>query len=201
MIYRQAQIYKFLGLCEQENFEKKILDCGAGGDRPPLGLFFENGYETCGIEFDDEQINKASEFEKSNKMKLNIIKGDMRKLPFEDCSFPFVYSYNSVFHMKKSDVAVSIGEMLRVLKSGGLMLVNFLTKEDEWFGRGEDLGDGQFIQFEHGHDVIHSYFDIEEAEQLLKGTELIHREKRLIDRIYEGGMLKQGYVDYIVRKK
>ena len=51
MIYRQTQLYKFLEYCNKSNMEKKILDCGAGGNMPPLGLFYSEGYETYGFKY------------------------------------------------------------------------------------------------------------------------------------------------------
>lgn len=71
---------------------------------------------------------------------LNIENGDMRNLRFDDSTFSFVYSYNSIFHMSKEDIQKSINEFYRVLKPKGLMFVNFLTTSDFRCGHGENLG-------------------------------------------------------------
>ena len=84
MIYRQTSVYKFLDYCNQSNLEKKVVDCGAGGNMPPLGMFYSEGYETVGIEMDNNQISLAGSFEKKHNIKLNIIKGDMRYIPFKN---------------------------------------------------------------------------------------------------------------------
>lgn len=81
-------------------FGKNILDCGAGGDYPPLAIFSEFGYKTYGIEISDSQIEKAKVFEEQVGLELNISKGDIRELPFEDESISYIYSYNSIFYMK-----------------------------------------------------------------------------------------------------
>ncbi len=78
----------------------------------------------------------------------------MQSLPFEDASFSFVYSYNSIFHMKKQQIAVAIKEIKRVLKPGGLCFVNFLSTADSEYGVGEQVGAGEFVQSEHGRNVI-----------------------------------------------
>ncbi len=39
----------------------KILDCGAGGETPPLGLFHESGFETWGIDISPEQLQRGTE--------------------------------------------------------------------------------------------------------------------------------------------
>lgn len=201
-IFRQSQLYRFLFYSqdhsEENNLSRSILDCGAGGIQPPLGLFHSFQYETAGIEFSDQQIQRAAEFEKKENINLNIRKGDMRELPFSDHSFSFVYSYNSVFHMPKSDIKKSINEMKRVARPGGLLYVNLLTENDTGFGTGEKVGHGEYLQEEHGGQVIHSYFSTEEQKKLFDGENVILREERILDRKFDDGMYRQGYVDYIL---
>lgn len=201
IIFRHTQLYKFLRYCNEEGLEKLILDCGAGGNCPPLALFAENGYKTFGIEFDDNQLNKANIFAKEYNLELNISKGDMRELPFEDESMDYAYSYNAIFHMKKKDILKSINEMKRVLKPGGLCFVNFLTVNDFRYGYGEELEKGEFLQEEDDEKVVHTYYEIDEGDAHFKDMEILVKENRVLERIFEGEKIRQGFVDYIVRKK
>ena len=114
-------LYKFLRQCNSSLLEKSILDCGAGGDNPPLQLFYEYGYETSGIEISGEALKKAKAFCKENDVKLHILKGDIRKIPFRDEMFSFVYSYNTIPLMSKKDVTIAMSEMERVLKTSGFV--------------------------------------------------------------------------------
>lgn len=200
ILFKQAQLYRFLNYCNESNMGKTVLDCGAGGNNPPLALFCENGYKTYGIEISDEQIKKAEAFEGKNSMKLNITKGDMRKLPFEDNSISFIYSYNSIFHMTKSDITKSVDEIKRVLKPHGICLVNFLSINDGWYGEGEELGKNEFYQIERGEKVIHSYYEPDEGEKHFKDMKILFKENRVLDWTFEGEKIKQGYIDYIVQK-
>ena len=208
IIYKQTPLYKFLDYCEQEieavdgkhQKQYKVLDCGAGGDMPPLGLFYSKGYITTGIEFDEKQIEKAEIFSLQNELALDIVKGDMTELKFDDDSFDFVYSYNSVFHMKKVQIAQAIKEMKRVLKPKGLLFLNFLSVDDFRCGEGPDLGNHQYEQMDD-EPVIHSYFTYDEAEQYFDDMEFVVKERRIIERIYEGERIKQGFIDYIIRKR
>lgn len=43
-MFRQPQLYRFLNFCNEEGLEKTVLDCGAGGNMPPLAAFLEHGY-------------------------------------------------------------------------------------------------------------------------------------------------------------
>jgi len=180
--------------------EKTVLDCGAGGDSPPLSLFARYEYSTYGLEINMEQIQKATQFAEKRGQYLNIQQGDMRHLPFSDQSVSFVYSYNSIFHMKKEDVKNTINEMKRVLKPNGLMFVNFLTVKDFRVGEGVDLGENQYEQIEDNEPVIHSYYDYNEADKMFDEMELIYKEDRVLERIFEEEKIRQGFIDYILKK-
>lgn len=200
MIYRQTALYKFLDYCNKSSLEKKVLDCGAGGDMPPLGMFYAEGYETMGIELDKEQIERAKKFEKEHGMNLHITQGDMRKLPFKDGELSFIYSFGSIFHMNKEDIRRTIEEFKRVLKEDGLCYINLLSTKDFRYSVGECVGKDEFVQDEGGEKILHSYFEEDEADKYFEDMTLLYKEHRVYERIYEGNLIKQGAVDYIVKK-
>lgn len=198
-IFKQIPLYRFIMFCNDTNMDKTVLDCGAGGDCPPLSLFSEYGYLTHGLELDTKQLEEANNYANNKGQNLNIEKGDMRNLKFDNETFSFVYSYNSVFHMKKVDVSKSINEMKRVLKQNGLLFVNFLTTKDFRCGTGVDFGENQYEQMDDV-PVIHSYFEECEADKYFGDMEILYKEDRVLERIYEGEKIRQGFIDYIARK-
>ncbi|WP_405175819.1 class I SAM-dependent methyltransferase [Paenibacillus sp. FSL H8-0261] len=199
-LFKQIPLYRFLALCNESGMEKTILDCGAGGDTPPLSLFANYGYATYGIEMNVEQMNRANQFAAERGQNLNIYQGDMRQLALNDESMSFVYSYNSIFYMKKQDVKEAINELKRVLKPGGLLFVNFLTIKDFRVGDGVDLGEHQYEQMEDDELVIHSYYDYDEADSMFSDMQLIYKEDRVLERKFEGEWIRQGFIDYIYIK-
>lgn len=185
-------LYKFLRYCDSSPLEKLVLDCGAGGDDPPLQLFHEKGYKTWGVEVSDEPFKQAKSFCKKQSIELNILKGDMRHLPFKSSSFSFVYSFNAIFFMTKKDIAISMKEIERVLRRKGLCFVNFVSVDDpdaRPFCK-PFLGNLRFSQLED-----------DEADQYFRNFELIHKEKRIIGRKSHDKWLDQAYIDYIAQKK
>lgn len=102
--------------------------------------------------------------------------------------------------MRKTEVVKSLQEMIRVLKPGGVLFVNFLTVNDFRCGEGPHLGDNQYEQFDDDQPVIHSYYSAEEPDVLFSDMEVLFKEDRVLERIYEGERIRQGFVDYIVRK-
>ncbi|NHK30773.1 MAG: class I SAM-dependent methyltransferase [Asgard group archaeon] len=202
IILHQTPIYNFLWHIKQyaPTLEKKILDCGAGGGLPPLALFKEHGFETHGIDISKENIKRAEDFGKSHGMDLNIIHGDMRELPYDDQSFSFAFSYNTIFHMTKKDIKKALKEMRRVLKTDGLCYVNFMTIEDGMYGDGEELEKGECLQRECGEDVIHTFFDDDELPSFLEGFELIALDKRYVKRPLRWKDYTGCYFDCIIKK-
>ena len=195
-----AMLYQFLLHCERSTLDKNILDCGAGGPNPPLSVFRQYGYVTRGIEISESSLSKSAEFCKETGMELGITRGDMRNLPFGDCTFSFVYSYNSVLHMVKEDIRKSVNEMIRVLKKDGLLYFNLLSVDDCGYGDGEKVGNGEFSQDEDGEKVTHSYYEDCEADGYCAGHEILLKQKRLADVKHGGKMYRLGFIDYMVRK-
>jgi len=199
-IFKQIPLYRFIMYCNETTMDKTVLDCGAGGDCPPLSLFSDYKYITHGIEFNINQLEKANQYANMKNQCLNIKQGDMRQLKFENESFSFVYSYNSVFHMTKADVLKSINEIKRVLRPNGLIFVNFLTTRDHRCGTGVALGENQYEQMDDDMPVIHSYFEEDEPDMYFENMKILYKESRVLERIYKGEKIKQGFVDYIVKK-
>lgn len=196
-------LFRYLRLCEKSKLKKKILDCGAGGRTPPLYVFYMLGYETHGIDISEDQIEEAKVFCEQKGIDLGIEKGDMRDLPFEDSSFSFAYSYNTIFHMTKTEIAIAMKEMKRILKRNGLLYVNFTSTDDSRFGEGRKIGDGEYDHGERGEIELHSYFRDDEPDQFLVGLQILMKQKRIRETGTTIGGKKRvaAYLDYVAKKK
>jgi ubiquinone/menaquinone biosynthesis C-methylase UbiE len=197
---RDTPVLDFLNECNKSPLPKKILDCGAGGGHPPLAIFYNAGYETHGIEILDSQIERAEKFAQENNFSLNIIKGDMRKLPYENECFSFVFSHHTIFHMSKVEVGKAIKEMERVLVPGGLIFINFPSYECVGYGEGKELEKGEFLQMEFGEEVLHSYYEDREADMYFENFDFISIRKWILLK-NEGWVDNMGMIEYIVKKK
>ncbi|NHJ13747.1 MAG: class I SAM-dependent methyltransferase [Candidatus Thorarchaeota archaeon] len=194
--------YRFLHFIEtlesDKKPEKRVLDCGAGGSRPPLALFHLLGYETHGIDIAAAQVKRAQEFSSKHGVDLNIRMGDMRALEFTDELFPCIYSQNSIFHLTKSETGKAMKEMKRVLRKGGVLYVNFLSIEDQGHGEGKEVGPSEWESIEHGEVTIHSFYEDNEPDMYFEDLEVLMKEKRIRDfRIYNYRIVT---LEYIARK-
>lgn len=190
-------LYEFLRRCNASSLERNVLDCGAGGSAPPLALFYRHGYRTYGIEIAEGPLADAHGFCQEHGMPLNIFRGDMRCIPFAGETFSHVYAFNAIFFMNKPDVEISMEEMKRVLKRGGLCYVNFVSVDDpddrpfcETSAARELLGSEGFAKHED-----------READPYFKGFEILRKEKRWVDKVHGSGRLNQVYIEYIARKQ
>jgi ubiquinone/menaquinone biosynthesis C-methylase UbiE len=191
-------MYKLLWFIRNSQLEKKILDCGAGGTLPPLAIFYQHGFKTTGVDISDSQLEKANAFCQIHDMDLNIIKGDMRKLDFEDESFSHVYSQNSIFHLKKADTVLAMKEMRRVLRTDGYLYVNFLSIDDQGFGEGDEAGPGEWIAPEHGEPTLHSFYSDNELDDQFRGMSVIMKTKSVSE--YSDAEYRMATLEYIAKK-
>ncbi|MGD8455468.1 MAG: class I SAM-dependent methyltransferase [Anaerolineales bacterium] len=158
----------------------KILDCGAGGQVPPLALFYEHGFEAWGIDISEKQLELAKQYCIEKRMGIDLRKGDMRKIPFDGESFDCVYEHYSMCHLSKKDTALAIGEMRRVTRMNGLCFLGFISM-DSWPKSlyGAEREPGEFWR-EEGEDAgLHCMFTDEEADQFVSDWEVLSKEKRM----------------------
>jgi ubiquinone/menaquinone biosynthesis C-methylase UbiE len=203
-MFRAVQLYTFLEYCNDSPLGKEVLECGTGINRslePLLLRFHEQGYVAHGIEISDERLAAAQEFCERHQMDLDLRKGDMRKIPFEDEAISFIFSYNTIFHMTKQDITSSMQEIERVLKPGGICFVNFLSVDSDSFGEGEEVGRGEFLGLECGRETIHTYHEDNEPDEYFGNFEILHKEKRVWERRIDGEMYTRAYIDYIAKKR
>ncbi len=195
-----SSLYLFLRFTKSNPIKKRILDCGAGGPDPKLALFSENGFETYGIDISDEQIIDAEKYCKQHGINLNIIKGDMRNIPFDSNFFGYVYSYLSMVHLSKDDTAIAVNEIYRILMKGGLCYLNFLSKNDVNFNEKEETKPGEIIHKHGNEEFVHSYYEDSEPDKFFNKFKIIYKEKR---HILKGKYFNTGrtcILDYIVKK-
>ena len=195
-----SSLYNFLRFTKSNPVNNRILDCGAGGPDPKLAFFYENGFETYGIDISEDQIKEAEDFCKKYDIKLNIIKGDMRNIPFESRFFGYIYSYLSMVHLSKNETAQAINEIYRVLVTGGLCYLNFLSKDDANFDAKKETKPGEIIDKHGNEEFVHSYYYDDEPDAFFHDFKILYKEKR---HILKGNYFNTGrtcILDYIVKK-
>jgi len=111
----------------------------------------------------------------------------------------FIYSYNSICHMTKRDVGVTMGEIRRVLRPRGLCFVNFLSVHDGRYGQGPRLGPGEYAFDEGGEQGLHCFFQEGEPDPFFAGFEVLRRQTSRVEHTHSGGTSVWGELHYIAR--
>ena len=97
----------------------RFLEAGCGPAANSLNLA-KRGIEVVGVDLTQEAVDGAREAFVRHGVEGQFLLGDLRKLPFPDGSFEFVYAGGVVEHFRESLSAVK--EMARVLRPGGRVL-------------------------------------------------------------------------------
>lgn len=158
--------------------DRKILDCGAGGTLPPLTVFAAQGLDASGIDLSDAQLQQAQAFCETENVTLRLHRGDMRRLPFADARFDYVYEHYTMCHLSRADTPRAIEEMGRVLKPGGRCFLGLISGET-WPPLGRERDPDEFW-FEEGEEAIrHSVFTDREADQLMSRWKVVRKERSI----------------------
>lgn len=110
---------------------EEVLDLGTGTARIPIELCQRS--EDCRVVASDAAVSML-EIAKINvaiegvEHRILLHHGDSKELEFEDTMFDTVMSNSLIHHLPEPSVA--IGEMLRVLRPGGLLFVRDLMRPD-----------------------------------------------------------------------
>ena len=161
----------------------KILEGGCGMGDKVYNLKIA-GFDSHGIDF----ATKTVKFLNENHPDLNIILGDVRKLPFKDSSFDGYWSLGVIEHFYEGYDDIS-DEMFRVLKKGGYLFLtvptfSLLRKIKAYFGFYKRV-DSSYIISKNFYQYLIS------KEELIKHFESKGFES--IEYSYRGGI--RGLID------
>ncbi|WP_185971064.1 class I SAM-dependent methyltransferase [Alkalicoccobacillus porphyridii] len=107
----------------------RLLDIGTGAGKfiPTLKHIFKDYQEIVGIDSDEDSLEQAQkQFSSQN---IQFLKMNAERLAFDDDSFDSVCISNSLHHLMRPEAALN--EMKRVLKPGGLFLINEMFSDQQ----------------------------------------------------------------------
>jgi ubiquinone/menaquinone biosynthesis C-methylase UbiE len=124
---------------ETAAFDNTVLEigCGVGNNIIPIAKL---GYEAYGIDISDYAILEAKKRLLQENVKIELVSGNVEKLPYESNFFSFVIDRSVLTCTSPEVIAQSLNEILRVLKPGGIFMAF------DWFGTNHpDLRFGRFV--------------------------------------------------------
>jgi len=172
-------------------YNSNILDIGCGNGKY---MTYRNDINIIGIDISIELVKICI-----NK-KLNVIHGNMIKLPFNDNIFDGLLVVASYHHLNNElDRQKSLNEMYRVLKPGGLCFIEVWAKEQiDNVNKNTNFKDNNNLvkwkSIKTG-DIYYRYYNIYSKNELINEIKKLKPEFEIIDNGYEKG----NY--YIILKK
>jgi SAM-dependent methyltransferase len=107
----------------------RVLDVGCG-DGALATRLAAAGAVVTGLDASAAMLGAARRRAKNAKVRLDLVRGDAAALPFADASFDRVLSVATLCF--SADPARTIGEMARVLKPGGRLVLGELARWSLW---------------------------------------------------------------------
>ena len=146
---------------------ERVLDLGCGAGRHAMYLA-ESGFKTYGADISDTGLRLTKRRLESRKMEAEIIKCDMKSMPYIQSCFDAVVCVQTIYHQKLKGIQETVSEIHRILKKGGLLLANFHSRRTSKYGKGIEVEENTFMQ-ENGPEkgVLHHFFDENELRALL----------------------------------
>ena len=100
----------------------KVLEVAIGDGYPYSNVLDEMGYEVYGIDISPTHVDMV----KKSLPNINVSVGDAEDLQFQDNFFDILYCFRSTWLFP--DLIKSISEMLRVVKSDGLIMFDIQNR-------------------------------------------------------------------------
>lgn len=146
----------------------KILDLGCGTGRNTMYLL-ENGFQVTATDISEQGLKLTQKKAKSRSFELETACHDMRQIPFKDNTFDALLCSWVCGHGNHQDMIEHANEMLRVVKPGGSLFVDYPSTADARFGIGIEIEDNTFLENMPGEEKIpHHYSDLKEIETVYK---------------------------------
>ncbi|MBZ0280179.1 MAG: class I SAM-dependent methyltransferase [Anaerolineae bacterium] len=184
-----------------------VLDVGCGIGRHVVYLG-GRGFKMAGMDVSPTGIKTSQEVCAERGITFDGRVADMTALPWADATFDAALSTSVISHNLRGDIYKSIGEVRRVLKPGGLFLVDFPHKDTGSYQRARDqAAAGELSEVEPDTYVDlspepdtdddaflpHHYSDEAEVRDLLRDFEIVKLWADVPERTPEGGLPMRGY--------
>ena len=195
---RQGQLEYYVTMSYIHKFLKqgdRVLEIGAGTGRYSIALAKE-GYRVSSIELVESNLNEL----KKNAQGLDNIEayqGDALDLGrFADEEFDVTLSFGPMYHLYEAeDQHKALDEAIRVTKTGGTILVAFLSAHAiictnymyDWMPTIQGLKENFDSDYKvrHFKEQLFTGFDIVEFEELFKNKEVDHITTIAVDNVLE----------------
>lgn len=152
------------------------MGCGPGHVARYL---HQQGVEVCGVDLSPAMVERACRLTPG----VEFRQGDMLALDAPDEAWASIAAFYSVIHIPRDDLPQALGELRRVLKPGGTLLLAFHIGDDtlhldEWWGQRVNVDFFFFRSDEMAGYLRATGFEIEEIIEREPYPDVEHQSRR-----------------------
>lgn len=152
------------------------MGCGPGHIARYL---HQHGVQICGIDLSPAMVDQARRLTPG----VEFRQGDMMALDAPDGAWAGIAGFYSIIHIPRSDMARALGELQRVLRPGGLLLLAFHIGDDtkhldDWWGHQVSVDFYSFRSAEMAAFLAEAGFEIEEIIEREPYPDVEHQSRR-----------------------
>lgn len=173
MLYPDERIVSFLARNFKDiesNSKKEAFDFGFGSGRH-MKLLLDYNFNVSGTDLVEECKKVLNDnLGESEKLK-EIYVGDFLDVDIPENQYDVLVNWGSIFLNELDKIEKIIKKSNEILKTGGKMIINFRTKEDWLYGKGEKIGNNTFILGKEAgsyEGMLYTFYDVTEAKALLE---------------------------------
>jgi ubiquinone/menaquinone biosynthesis C-methylase UbiE len=158
-------VVSFAGSLHRRRKEATLdLACGAGRHVVYLA---RQGFTVTGADISRTGLKMTRKKLEETRLTAALVRSAMNSLPFSDSSFDTVICTRAIYHQRLRGIQQTLSEIRRVLRKGGLIMIDFLSKRTHSHAKGVEVEAETFIETEgHERGIVHHYTDREELQRL-----------------------------------
>ena len=182
-IFEELQ-YKPLDRQLLDRFAASVRDVGAAcdmgcGPGHVARYLHQQGVQMCGIDLSVEMVKRARRLTPA----VEFRQGDMIGLDVPDQTWAGIAAFYSIIHIHRGDVTRALGELRRVLRPNGILLLAFHVGDDtihldEWWGQKVCVDFFFFRSAEMAGYLRAAGFEIEEIIEREPYPDVEHQSRR-----------------------
>jgi SAM-dependent methyltransferase len=139
----------------------RILELGCGNGKAVMAMI-RRGWNVTAIDFSSRAVALCGQVFQ-DPLHSPVMVADARWSPFKNAVFDAVFAMHIIGHMLAPDRKSIAGEIIRVLRPGGIVFFREFSKDDFRFGKGCETEEATFRR---GNNIITHYFSEQEVLDL-----------------------------------